>query len=69
MHACGEPPQIPHAVIVRQGYQDFFAVDTELQYECEDGYTVDGVDTKTSIYCISGNWTDGPMCSKWGKTL
>ncbi|XP_068456349.1 complement factor H-related protein 1-like [Clinocottus analis] len=65
--ACGAPPQIPHAVIIFQGYQDVFAVDTELQYECEDGYSVDGSDTKTSIYCISGNWTEGPVCSKWGR--
>ncbi|XP_068427582.1 complement factor H-like [Clinocottus analis] len=67
--ACGAPPQIPHAVIILQGYQDVFAVDTELQYECEDGYSVDGSVTKTSIYCISGNWTKGPVCSKWDTGL
>lgn len=65
---CGEPPQIPHAVI-RQGYQDLFAAYTELQYECEEGYSVEGADTKASINCIDGNWKDGPVCSKWDTEL
>ncbi|XP_034411338.1 complement factor H-related protein 1-like [Cyclopterus lumpus] len=69
LRACGAPPQIPHAVIILQGYQDLFAAGTELQYECEDGYTVEGGDTKTSIHCIARKWTDGPVCSKWGNTL
>uniref|UniRef100_A0A8C2WUV1 Sushi domain-containing protein n=1 Tax=Cyclopterus lumpus TaxID=8103 RepID=A0A8C2WUV1_CYCLU len=62
LRACGAPPQIPHAVIILQGYQDLFAAGTELQYECEDGYTVEGGDTKTSIHCIARKWTDGPVC-------
>ncbi|XP_034411339.1 coagulation factor XIII B chain-like [Cyclopterus lumpus] len=61
LRACGAPPQIPHAVIILQGYQDLFAAGTELQYECEDGYTVEGGDTKTSIHCIARKWTDGPI--------
>ncbi|XP_054452676.1 complement factor H-like [Anoplopoma fimbria] len=64
IHACGEPPQVPHAVIIFQGFQDFFAPDTGLQYECEDGYTIEGADTKKTIYCLSGNWTQGPVCSR-----
>ncbi|XP_056276280.1 complement factor H-like isoform X1 [Pseudoliparis swirei] len=68
LHVCGEPPQIPHAVI-RQGYQDLFAAYTELQYECEEGYSVEGADTKASINCIDGNWKDGPVCSKWDTEL
>ncbi|XP_074506765.1 complement factor H-related protein 1-like isoform X2 [Sebastes fasciatus] len=63
IHACGEPPQIPHAIIIDQEYQEVFPGDTEVQYECEDGYTVEGADTKKSIYCIAGNWTEGPKCS------
>ncbi|XP_075954644.1 complement factor H-related protein 1-like [Anarhichas minor] len=62
IHACGEPPQIPHAVIILQGYQEFFAADTTVQYECEDGYTVEGGDAKKYVYCIAGNWTEGPVC-------
>ncbi|XP_044075974.1 complement factor H-like isoform X2 [Siniperca chuatsi] len=60
--ACGEPPKIPHAVIIHQEYQEVFAVDSELQYECEDGYTVEEADGKKSIFCIAGSWTKGPTC-------
>ncbi|XP_038574396.1 complement factor H-related protein 1-like isoform X7 [Micropterus salmoides] len=58
--ACGEPPKIPHAVIIHQRYQEIFAVDSEVQYECEDGYTVEGAEK--SIFCIAGTWTKGPPC-------
>ncbi|XP_038574398.1 complement factor H-related protein 5-like isoform X1 [Micropterus salmoides] len=60
--ACGEPPKIPHAVIIHQRYQEMFAVDSEVQYECEDGYTVEGAEK--SIFCIAGTWTKGPPCSR-----
>ncbi|KAK1903378.1 Complement factor H-related protein 4 [Dissostichus eleginoides] len=59
--SCGDPPKIPHAVIIGKGYLEVFAVNSELQYECEDGYAAEGADTKT-IICISGNWTEGPTC-------
>uniref|UniRef100_A0A3Q3ESC6 Sushi domain-containing protein n=1 Tax=Labrus bergylta TaxID=56723 RepID=A0A3Q3ESC6_9LABR len=62
--ACGEPPQIPHAVIVGQRYQEVFAADSSVKYECEDGYSVEGAESKKTIFCISGNWTEGPTCSK-----
>ena len=65
LQTCGVPAKIPHAVIINQGYQDVFAADSEVQYQCEDGFTVDGADTKKSIFCIVGNWTTGPPCSKW----
>ncbi|TDH06047.1 hypothetical protein EPR50_G00128590 [Perca flavescens] len=65
IEACGEPPKIPHTVIIHQEYQELFAEDSEVQYECEDGYTVEGGGTKEYITCMSGNWTEGPMCSKW----
>ncbi|XP_038570845.1 complement factor H-like isoform X1 [Micropterus salmoides] len=63
IQVCGEPPKIPHAVIIDQEYQEVFAVDSEVQYECEDGYTVEGADSKKSILCIAGNWTEGPPCT------
>ncbi|XP_049453930.1 complement factor H-related protein 1-like isoform X2 [Epinephelus fuscoguttatus] len=62
IYACDEPPKIPHAVIVHLEYQEVFAADSEVQYECEDEYTVEGADTKTNIICIAGNWTEGPTC-------
>lgn len=65
LQACGVPPKIPHAVIINQRYQDVFAVDTVVQYECEDGFSVEGANTKILIVCIAGNWATGPQCSKW----
>ncbi|XP_078029311.1 coagulation factor XIII B chain-like [Epinephelus lanceolatus] len=62
--SCGEPPKIPHAVIIHQRHQEVYPVDTKLQYECEDGYTVEGADTTKLIFCFSGNWTEGPTCSR-----
>ncbi|XP_068557890.1 coagulation factor XIII B chain-like isoform X2 [Cebidichthys violaceus] len=64
INACGEPPQIPHAVIIFQGYQEVFAEYTKVKYECEDGYTVEGADDRKSVHCVSGNWTEGPVCHK-----
>lgn len=60
MSACSAPPKIPHAVIIH-GYQEVFAAGSEVQYECEDGYTAH---TEKSV-CIQGNWTPVPTCSKW----
>ncbi|XP_078120607.1 complement factor H-related protein 1-like [Sander vitreus] len=64
IEACGEPPKIPHAVIIQQEYQELFAADSEVQYECEDGYTLEGGGTKENITCMSGNWTEGPTCNR-----
>ncbi|KAI9534449.1 hypothetical protein NQZ68_012682 [Dissostichus eleginoides] len=66
--SCGDPPKIPHAVIIGKGYLEVFAVNSILQYECEDGYAAEGADTKT-IICISGNWTEGPTCSGGHTTV
>ncbi|XP_077955272.1 complement factor H-related protein 2-like isoform X3 [Gasterosteus aculeatus] len=63
INSCEEPPQIPHAVIIHRGYQEIFPDSTELEYECEDGYSVEGADSKKSLNCISGNWTSSPPCS------
>ncbi|XP_049453936.1 complement factor H-related protein 1-like [Epinephelus fuscoguttatus] len=60
--SCGEPPKVPHAVIIHQRHQEVYPVDTKLQYECEDGYSVEGADTTKLIFCFSGNWTEGPTC-------
>uniref|UniRef100_A0A3Q3EYB1 Sushi domain-containing protein n=1 Tax=Labrus bergylta TaxID=56723 RepID=A0A3Q3EYB1_9LABR len=45
-------------------YQEVFAADSSVKYECEDGYSVEGAESKKTIFCISGNWTEGPTCSK-----
>ncbi|XP_067460799.1 complement factor H-related protein 2-like [Thunnus thynnus] len=66
LQACGAPPKIPHTVIINQEYQDVFAADSEVKYECENGYTVEGADTKKEIICIAGNWTTGPSCTHGG---
>ncbi|XP_034071210.1 complement factor H-like isoform X4 [Gymnodraco acuticeps] len=61
--SCGDPPKKKHAVIIGKGYQEVFAASSKLQYKCEDGYTAEGADTKT-IFCILGNWTEGPTCNR-----
>ncbi|XP_070774939.1 complement factor H-related protein 1-like [Enoplosus armatus] len=63
IQACSEPPRIPHAVIIHQRYQEVFAVDSKLRYECEDGYTVEGAaESNKFIICAAGAWTEGPPC-------
>ncbi|XP_041658242.1 complement factor H-related protein 1-like [Cheilinus undulatus] len=62
INSCGVPPKIPHAVIIGQRYQKVFPADSELQYECQVGYTVENAGSKKSIICIAGNWTEGPTC-------
>uniref|UniRef100_A0A3Q1GQI6 Sushi domain-containing protein n=1 Tax=Acanthochromis polyacanthus TaxID=80966 RepID=A0A3Q1GQI6_9TELE len=64
-NACDEPPQIPHAVIIKQGYQEVFGENSKVVYECESGHTTDGAATETSVLCSSGNWTGIPSCRKW----
>ncbi|XP_051254236.1 complement factor H-like isoform X4 [Dicentrarchus labrax] len=59
--SCGEPPRIPHAVIKHE-YKEVFAADTQVYYECEDGYTVERAEDTKSIFCVHGNWTDSPTC-------
>ncbi|KAF7661346.1 hypothetical protein LDENG_00263660 [Lucifuga dentata] len=61
---CGEPPQILHAVIIHQGHRDMFAVDSKVEYECEDGYVLEGETKKQSLSCTTGKWTKGQPCIK-----
>nr|XP_057925186.1 complement factor H-like [Doryrhamphus excisus] len=63
-NSCTVPPKIPHAVIILQKYQEIFAADSEVQFECEEGYGVLGPDTKKSIFCSAGAWSEAPKCSK-----
>ncbi|XP_061550682.1 complement factor H-like isoform X2 [Phycodurus eques] len=67
--ACEEPHKIPHAVIINQHpHQDVYASDTEILYECQDGYNVEG-QLKKSIFCIGGNWSAAPACIKQIKPI
>nr|XP_061794954.1 complement factor H-like [Nerophis lumbriciformis] len=59
--ACDAPPKIPHAVIINNPHQDVYASDTELLFECEDGFTVEGTQKK-AIFCIFGTWSPAPPC-------
>ncbi|XP_075877005.1 complement factor H-related protein 1-like [Nelusetta ayraudi] len=65
-YSCGEPPQVPHAVIIDQEYRELFAVDSQVTYQCEDGYTLQGGSNNMSIGCHHGNWTTSSSCSEWG---
>uniref|UniRef100_A0A665TN61 Sushi domain-containing protein n=1 Tax=Echeneis naucrates TaxID=173247 RepID=A0A665TN61_ECHNA len=54
--SCSSPPKIPHAV-VNQKYQEVFAADSEVVYQCETGYATEEGHTNTSIYCVAGSWS------------
>uniref|UniRef100_A0A665TN83 Sushi domain-containing protein n=1 Tax=Echeneis naucrates TaxID=173247 RepID=A0A665TN83_ECHNA len=54
--SCSGPPQIPHAV-VNQKYQEVFAADSEVVYQCKTGYATEEGHTSTSIYCVAGSWS------------
>ncbi|KAM3604804.1 uncharacterized protein V6R79_016378 [Siganus canaliculatus] len=62
--ACGMPPQIAHAIVINQKPQEVFAADSVVQYECEDGFTVEGDNSSLSVLCLAGSWDDGPTCIK-----
>ncbi|XP_028329268.1 complement factor H-like [Gouania willdenowi] len=64
VRACGEPPQVPHAVVIYQHYREEFADGTMLLYECEEGYTTEKYGTKASVTCQKGTWTAGPTCRR-----
>ncbi|XP_039878230.1 complement factor H-like isoform X3 [Simochromis diagramma] len=57
--SCSEPPKISHAVIIHQ-YKEVFSAGSEVQYECEEGYTREG----NNIFCERGQWTAGPTCNE-----
>lgn len=63
-YSCGEPPQMPHTVIINHEYKELFAIDSEVLYQCEHGYTLVGGANKNSIFCISGSWTEAQACRK-----
>ncbi|XP_077471355.1 complement factor H-related protein 1-like [Stigmatopora argus] len=60
--SCDKPPNIPHAVVLHK-YQHIFAADSEIRYECEDGYSMEGANSRKSISCVSGTWKDVPSCT------
>uniref|UniRef100_A0A3P9IVJ6 Sushi domain-containing protein n=1 Tax=Oryzias latipes TaxID=8090 RepID=A0A3P9IVJ6_ORYLA len=64
IYACTEPPDIPYAVIINQEHQEVFPVDSELTYQCQDDYVTEEGAKNKSIFCITGNWTESPTCSK-----
>uniref|UniRef100_A0A667YNU7 Sushi domain-containing protein n=1 Tax=Myripristis murdjan TaxID=586833 RepID=A0A667YNU7_9TELE len=51
--ACDAPPKIPHAIIIHQEYHDLFPEESNVTYQCEDGFTVgEGDETEQILYCI-----------------
>uniref|UniRef100_A0A3B5QBP5 Sushi domain-containing protein n=1 Tax=Xiphophorus maculatus TaxID=8083 RepID=A0A3B5QBP5_XIPMA len=62
---CHEPPRISNAAIINQDFQDVFTQDTEVVYQCKDGYTTKEGATKKSVFCRAGVWTDVPTCGRW----
>lgn len=66
--ACHQPSRIPNVVITNHVYKELFNQDSEVKYQCEDGYTLVPTNNNNSIFCMSGNWTNGPRCSKYGDS-
>ncbi|XP_076000768.1 complement factor H-related protein 1-like [Genypterus blacodes] len=62
--ACGEPPKLPHAVIIHRSMQGLFAANSEVLYECEDEYGVEGTVKQQSLFCIMGEWSEGQPCRR-----
>ncbi|XP_030016489.1 complement factor H-related protein 2-like [Sphaeramia orbicularis] len=61
VHACGPPPKILNAVIIKQVFQKVFLDNSEVEYACEDGYTSNTGAIQKS-YCVFGNWTAVSEC-------
>uniref|UniRef100_A0A3B3VCU8 Sushi domain-containing protein n=1 Tax=Poecilia latipinna TaxID=48699 RepID=A0A3B3VCU8_9TELE len=62
---CSQPPRSPNATIINQDFQEVFAQDSEVEYQCKDGYTTKEGATKKSVFCRAGVWTDVPTCGRW----
>lgn len=61
IQTCSKPPEVARARINQQDLQDVYAVDSDVQYLCDNGYTVEGKDT---IFCSPAGWSAPPTCSK-----
>uniref|UniRef100_A0A8C5I1Y4 Sushi domain-containing protein n=1 Tax=Gouania willdenowi TaxID=441366 RepID=A0A8C5I1Y4_GOUWI len=48
----------------QQLIHSLFAVDSNVQYKCQRGYTAVGGHTTASVTCRDGQWTRRPSCSK-----
>ncbi|XP_077376976.1 complement factor H-related protein 1-like [Festucalex cinctus] len=59
--SCNEPAKIPNAVLLHK-YQDIFADKTKVQYECEDGYSVEKANARKLITCDAGVWKGALSC-------
>ncbi|KAF7661343.1 hypothetical protein LDENG_00263650 [Lucifuga dentata] len=62
--ACVDPPQILNAVIIHDEHQDMFPVRSRVQYECREGYVVEGAQRTQSLSCIAGGWSEGQPCRR-----
>ncbi|XP_075338848.1 complement factor H-related protein 2-like [Odontesthes bonariensis] len=60
--ACSEPPSYPNAVINNHKYKEVFAENSNVRYQCKDGYATEDRTTMKSITCKNGEWTEGPKC-------
>ncbi|XP_041848204.1 coagulation factor XIII B chain-like [Melanotaenia boesemani] len=59
---CSEPPRINHAIVINQDYQEAFPSDSEVLYQCKNGYATEEGATKKSAFCRAGRWTEVPTC-------
>eukprot|EP00066_Takifugu_rubripes_P025664 XP_011614930.1 PREDICTED: complement factor H-related protein 2 [Takifugu rubripes] len=61
--ACDEPPRILNAVVINRGHQEVFTEDSQVQYQCKEGYVMEGGSADKKSICSGGKWADVPKCT------
>ncbi|XP_043991299.1 complement factor H-related protein 2-like isoform X2 [Gambusia affinis] len=62
-NACDVPGKIPHAVIINQEPKEVYGHNTQLEYQCENGYTTGQAHNQRTITCQYGAWTGAQPCT------
>uniref|UniRef100_A0A3P9NFZ6 Sushi domain-containing protein n=1 Tax=Poecilia reticulata TaxID=8081 RepID=A0A3P9NFZ6_POERE len=62
IYACDKPGKIRHAVIINQEPKEVYGHNSQLEYQCEDGYTTGQENHLNKITCQDGTWTEAQSC-------
>ncbi|MEQ2227291.1 hypothetical protein ILYODFUR_036196, partial [Ilyodon furcidens] len=66
--ACDPPPYVSHAVIIHQKYKEVFPELSKVDYHCKDGFLTEDKESKKSVKCEAGRWSEVPNC-RWQSIL
>ncbi|XP_017165475.1 complement factor H-like isoform X2 [Poecilia reticulata] len=64
IYACDKPGKIRHAVIINQEPKEVYGHNSQLEYQCEDGYTTGQENHLNKITCQDGTWTEAQSCTR-----